>query len=393
MHTEVVIVGAGPAGLLLGHILRQAGVGFVILEERPRERVLARIRAGVLEQGSVDALRELGLDAGLRAGGVPQNGIHLQFARTRHHIDFPELVGSTVTVYGQQQVVADLVQAHEEAGSALVFEAAEVTPEGIEGSHPRVTYRDASGVHELTCDVVVGADGYHGVCRRTIPADALQVYERAYPFGWLGIIAEVAPSTDDVIYALHPHGFAMHSLRSRTRSRLYLQVAHDEPLEAWSDARIWDALHERLEIPGWALAEGPIIERSVAAMRSFVVSTMRHGRMLLAGDAAHIVPPAGAKGLNSAIADVVMLGRAIIEHRAGDDTGLESYSDRALSRQWRIQQFSQRMTEMLHVHHEIVDPVERGFRYRSQLGELEYLTGSLNARRSLAEQHAGVAFD
>jgi p-hydroxybenzoate 3-monooxygenase len=393
MRTQVVIVGAGPAGLLLGHILRQAGVGFVILEERSRERVLARIRAGVLEQGSVDVLRELELDAGLRAGGVPQNGIHLQFDGRREHIDFPELVGSTVTVYGQQQLVADLVHAHEAAGSALVFEAAGVTPEAIEGSHPRVTYRDATGSHEVECDIVVGADGYHGVCRSVIPAGAIEVYERGYPFGWLGIIAEVAPSTDDVLYALHADGFAMHSLRSRSRSRLYLQVAHDEVLDEWSDARIWDALHTRLELPGWTLAEGPIIERSVAAMRSFVVSTMRHGRLLLAGDAAHIVPPTGAKGLNSAIADVVMLGRAILENRAGDDAGLESYSERALSRQWRIQQFSQRMTEMLHVHHELADPRERAFRYRSQIGELEYLVGSLDARRALAEQHTGIAFD
>lgn len=390
MQTSVAIIGAGPAGLLLGHILSQAGIGFVILERQTREHVLSRIRAGVLEQGSVDILTDLGLDANLRSRGLEHGGIYLQFEGERRHVDFRDLVGRTVTVYGQQALVADMLAEHERIGSTILFEAADVTPIGIDGSSPTVTFTHEESTRELSCGIVVGADGYHGVGRRSIPASELQAFERSYPFGWLGILAEVPPSTDDLIYALHPDGFAMHSMRSRQISRLYLQVGPDESVDDWSDERIWEGLHTRLGVEGWTLEEGRITEKSITPMRSFVTSTLSSGRLFLAGDAGHIVPPTGAKGLNSAIADVALLGRALVSHHAGDDSGLAGYSDRALARQWQVQHFSQWMTEMLHVHHEDPDASARAFRYRSQVGQLEYVTGSTHAMRSLAEQYAGL---
>ena len=324
MHqtTGVAIIGAGPAGLLLGHILGQAGVPFTILERSSREHVLGRIRAGVLEQGSVDILAELGLDANLRERGLTHHGIYLQFERERHHIDFQELVGRTVTVYGQQALVTDLLAEHERLGSRIVFEAEDVEPVGIAGKRPD------GHLHEGRR----GARARVRLRRRrrrlprrlppaSIPPATCRCFERSYPFGWLGILADVPPSTDDLIYALHADGFGMHSMRSLEVSRLYLQVDPDESIDDWSDARIWDALQTRLGVDGWELQEGPITEKSITPMRSFVVSTMSSGRMFLAGDAGHIVPPTGAKGLNSAIADVAMLGRAILDHRAGDATG------------------------------------------------------------------------
>ena len=390
MQSSVAIIGAGPAGLLLGHILSQADIPFVILERQNREHVLSRIRAGVLEQGSVDLLVELGLDANLRARGLEHGGIYLQYEGKRCHVDFRDLVGRTVTVYGQQALVADMLAEHERIGSTIVFDASDVTPSGIDGQHPTVSYTHDGQRHEIECDFVVGADGYHGVGRRTIPAAELDVFERSYPFAWLGILADVPPSTDDLIYALHPDGFAMHSMRSRQVSRLYLQVGADESIDDWSDERIWDNLHTRLGVGGWSLQEGSITEKSITPMRSFVTSTLSSGRLFLAGDAGHIVPPTGAKGLNSAIADVALLGRALIAHRRGDDSGLAGYSDRALARQWQVQHFSQWMTEMLHVHHEVPDASARAFRYRSQVGQLEYVTTSTHAMQSLAEQYAGL---
>lgn len=390
--TGVAIIGAGPAGLLLGHILHQAGVPFTILEQKSKEYVLGRIRAGVLEQGSVDILGELGLDARLREKGLTHGGIYLQFEGQRHHLDFRELVGRTVTVYGQQALVTDMLAEHERIGSNIVFEAEDVEPVGFTGSQPAVVYTSDGQVRELEADLIVGTDGYHGVCRQRFRPGELRTFERSYPFGWLGILADVPPSTDDLIYALHADGFGMHSMRSLEVSRLYVQVGPDESIDDWSDARIWDALQTRLGVDGWTLQEGTITEKSITPMRSFVVSTLRSGRMFLAGDAGHIVPPTGAKGLNSAIADVALLGRAILDHRAGDSRGLDEYSDRALARQWKVQHFSQWMTEMLHVHHEVPDASARAFRYRSQVGQLEYVTDSLHAKRSLAEQYAGLPF-
>jgi len=391
--TSVAIIGAGPAGLLLGHILHQAGVPFVILERSSREHVLGRIRAGVLEQGSVDTVAGLGLDFNLRKHGMEHRGIYLQFDGQREHVDFTDLVGRTVTVYGQQPLVRDMLEEHERLGSTLVFDADEVTPHGITGDEPTVTWRVGGTTHEISAEFVIGADGYHGVCRRSAPAGRMTAIERSYPFAWLGILADVPPSTDELIYALHPDGFAMHSMRSPDVSRLYLQVDPDESVENWSDDRIWSELQTRMGLSGWTLQEGAITEKSITPMRSFVVTELNVGRMFLVGDAGHIVPPTGAKGLNSAIADVVMLGRALLEHRTGDSSGLSAYSDRALARQWKVQHFSQWMTEMLHVHREVPDDSARAFRYRSQLGQLEYVAESVHARSSLAEQYAGLPLD
>jgi p-hydroxybenzoate 3-monooxygenase len=390
MRTQVAIVGAGPAGLLLGHILRRAGIDFVILEQKPLEYVLGRIRAGVLEQGSVDVLRELGLDADLRDHGLTHHGIYLQFEGQRHHIDFVDLVGRTVSVYGQQALVRHLVAEHERLGSDVRFEVSDVTPQGVDTASPVVTGLHNGEEIRIECDFVVGADGYHGVCRPTIPN--IRSLERGYPYAWLGILADVAPSTDDLIYALHPEGFAMHSMRSLEVSRLYLQVEPGESVDAWSDERIWEQLQLRLGVDGWTLNEGTITEKSITPMRSFVASTLEHGRLFLAGDAGHIVPPTGAKGLNSAIADVALLGRSLAARYQGDESLLKRYSGDALTRQWKVQQFSQWMTEMLHVHRDAPDETTRAFRYQSQIGQLEYTVSSRNAQAALAEQYAGLPF-
>ncbi|MBS3178785.1 MULTISPECIES: 4-hydroxybenzoate 3-monooxygenase [unclassified Pseudoclavibacter] len=395
--TQVAIIGAGPAGLLLGHILGQAGIDYRILEARDKEYVLGRIRAGVLEQDSVDLLAKFGLDADLKANGLTHHGIYLQHEGERHHIDFAELTGRTVTVYGQQALVHHLVAEHERLGSQLIFEATDVQPTRIESTHDgdraSLAYTAPDGERiTLDCDYIIGADGYHGVCRRTFPEGTLDVAERVYDFAWLGILADVAPSTDDLIYALHRDGFAMHSMRSTTVSRLYLQVSPDDDIANWSDERIWAALQTRLGTEGWTLTEGPITEKSILPMRSFVVSTLNYGRLYLVGDAGHIVPPTGAKGLNSAIADVALLAEALQAHYAGDDTGLEQYSDKALDRQWKVQHFSQWMTDMLHVHPADGSAEQSAFDFQRQLGQIRYVTSSHAAQVSLAEQYAGLPF-
>jgi len=387
MRTQVAIIGAGPAGLLLGHILRRARIGFVILEQRSREHVLGRIRAGVLEQGSIDILRGLGLDADLKAHGLTHHGIYLQYEGQRHHIDFLELVGRTVTVYGQQALVKHLLAEHDRLGADVRFEVDGIAPHDIDCDNPFVTTAEGE---RIDCEFIVGADGYHGVCRPSIPGVA--ALERDYPYAWLGIRAEVAPSTDDLIYALHPQGFAMHSMRSLEVSRLYLQVDPSESIDEWPDGRIWEQLQTRLGVEGWTLREGTITEKSITPMRSFVASTLEYGRLFLVGDAGHIVPPTGAKGLNSAIADVALLGRSLVGQYGGDTAMLARYSASALARQWKVQQFSQWMTEMLHVHRESPDEATRAFRYRSQIGQLEYTTGSRHAQAALAEQYAGLPF-
>lgn len=421
-RTRVAIIGAGPAGLLLGLALQRAGIDFVILENRSREYALSRIRAGVLEQGSAWTLTRLGVGDRLAREGLVHGGIHLQFAGERRHVDFADLIGRTVTVYGQQEVVKDLMAEHDRLGSDVRYEVTDVALHGLDGSSPTVTYADkraetetpaahtahapaahaaattaaahattptapATPTHALEADIVVGADGFHGVSRASIPG--LTAYEREYPYAWLGILASVAPSTDELIYCLHDDGFAMHSMRSNSVSRLYLQVAPTESIDDWSDARIWDALHTRLGMPGWTLTEGEITEKSITPMRSFVASRLDHGRLFLVGDAGHIVPPTGAKGLNSAMSDVALLESALVSHFAGDDSGLRGYGDAALARQWRTQQFSQWMTEMLH--RRPGDDATSSFDYRSQLGELDYVTGSDHAMRMLAEQYTGLA--
>lgn len=393
IRTTVAIIGAGPAGLLLGHLLEQAGIDFVIVEQRSREYILSRVRAGVLEQSSVDVLASLGLDARLREVGLVHDGIYLQYAGERHRIDFKSLIDRTVTVYGQQQVVNDLMLAHDALGSAVYFESSGVLPRGVDALHPSVDFVNDGVSYSVDADFVVGADGFHGVCRSLIPAASISSFEREFPFAWLGILANVAPSTDELIYALHEDGFAMHSMRSPEVSRLYLQVDPGESIDDWSDARIWDSLHTRLGVEGWTLHEGAITEKSITPMRSFVASTLEYGSLYLVGDAGHIVPPTGAKGLNAAISDVAMLGAALTAFFAGDTGPLALYSGRALRRQWKTQYFSQWMTDMLHTSGPGVSDADRAFRHHSQLGQLEYVTGSQYAKRGLAEQYTGLPIE
>jgi len=386
--TRVAIIGAGPAGLLLSWALRASGFDSIVIENRSQEYVRARIRAGVLEQGSVETLTRLGLGDRIAAEGMVHDGIYLQFAGERHRINFNELIGRTVTVYGQQEVVKDLVAAHTAAGSTIYYESTEVAVHDLETKNPRVTFTHDGQAHEIAADFIVGADGFHGICRESIPSDAITLYDRSYPFAWLGILADVAPSTDELIYALHDDGFAMHSMRSARVSRLYLQVDPADDIQNWSDERIWDALQTRLGVPAWTLHEGTITEKSITPMRSFVASRLDYHNLFLVGDAGHIVPPTGAKGLNSAISDVTLLADGLIAHYSGDDAKLAGYGEAALRRQWRTQQFSQWMTEMLHRHPGMRESAE--FDYRSQLGRLDYVTHSLHAKRGLAEQYTGL---
>ncbi len=389
-HTRVAIIGAGPAGLLLGRVLAANRVPFVVVEHRTREHVLGRVRAGVLEQSSVDVLDRFGVAEGLRRDGLVHGGIHLQHEGQRFHVDFDDLVGRTVVVYGQQRVQADLMAAHDDLGSTVFYDASDVRP-SIDGPSPVVRFAHAGEQHEIGAEFIVGADGFHGITRSLIPAALLSPAEREYDAAWLGILADVPPSTDELVYALHRDGFAMHSMRSPAVSRLYLQVDPDERIDDWSDDRIWSALDRRLATPGWSLQHGPITEKSITLMRSSVVSTLSHGRVFLVGDAGHIVPPTGAKGLNSAVADVAMLGEALSAQASGDERPLRSYSDRALERQWKVQQFSEYMTDLLHVPGRASPADEREFRYRSRLGRLRYIERSRFARQSLAEQYTGLA--
>jgi p-hydroxybenzoate 3-monooxygenase len=382
----VAIVGAGPAGLTLAQLLHAHGVESVVLEARSRDYVERRLRAGVLEQGTVDLLRELRVSARMDAEAIEHGGIHLQFAGDRHHVPMRELTGRGITIWGQTEVVKDLIAARLEAGLPLHFEVEDVTVHDVESERPRVRYRHAGADHELECDAIAGCDGSHGVCRPSIPAGALREFSREYPYGWLGILAAVEPSIDELVYAHHARGFALLSLRSPTLSRYYVQVAHDEDVANWPDERIWEELQTRTALEGWTLSEGPIVEKGVTGMRSFVVEPMQHGRLFLAGDAAHIVPPTGAKGLNLAISDVAILGEALVALcRDGDGTALASYSGRALRRVWRAEHFSWWMTSMLHRPPE-GDPFEE----RLQLAQLRYVTSSDAAATSLAENYVGL---
>ncbi|MFI5564210.1 4-hydroxybenzoate 3-monooxygenase [Amycolatopsis japonica] len=387
MRTPVAIVGAGPAGLLLSHLLDLAGVESVLVETRSREYVEARIRAGILEQSTVDLLRETGLGDRLDREGDEHRGIYLQWPEERHHLDFVDLVGRSVTVYGQTEVTKDLGKARAAAGQQIHYEVTDTAVHDIETDRPYVTFTDADGVQQrLDADVVVGCDGSFGPCRTAIPDAAKQTWERTYPYSWLGVLADVAPSTDELIYAWHPDGFAMHSMRSATVSRLYLQVPNGTDIGDWSDERIWEALATRLGHgqDGWTLTPGPITDKSVLPMRSFVQQPMRHGRLFLAGDAAHIVPPTGAKGLNLAVADVALLAPALAALvRDKDFTLADAYSDTALRRVWRCTHFSWWMTTMLH---RSDDPFDR----QLQLSQLQWLARSEAGRAGLAENYAGL---
>ena len=375
MRTQVGIVGAGPAGLLLSHLLHLEGIESVVIEAKSRQYVEARVRAGVLEQGTVDLLNTCGVGARMRQEGLIHEGIELLFQGERHRIHFKELIGRCVTVYGQQEVVKDLIQARLNAGGPIVFEAANVTIHDLNTDRPKVRY---NGDQTLDCDFIAGCDGFHGICRTSIPTGVLKYYDRAYPFAWLGILAQAKPASEELIYAHHERGFALLSMRSPTVTRLYLQCSPDESLAKWPDSRIWEELHTRLNM---RLAEGPLLQKGVTPMRSFVTEPMQYGRLFLAGDAAHIVPPTGAKGMNLAISDVSILSRAFQSHYAsGTNSHLEAYSQTCLRRVWRAQHFSWWMTSMLH-------RFENEFDHCRQLAELEHVTTSRAAATSLAENY------
>jgi p-hydroxybenzoate 3-monooxygenase len=384
-RTQVGIVGAGPAGLLLSHLLARAGVESIVVEDRSREHVEARQRAGVLEHGTADLLRATGLGARLDAEGSTHGGIYLQFAGERHHVDFRDLTGRTVTIYAQTEVVKDLVAARLAAGQRLEFDISDAAVDDLDTDRPVLRYADADGEpREVVCDVIAGCDGFHGVSRPSIPDGVLSTYQREYPYAWLGIIADVPPSTDELIYAHHPDGFALHSVRTPEVSRLYLQVDPDSDLADWPDERIWAGLERRFALDGWKLREGPIREKSITPMRGFVSAPMRYGRLFLAGDAAHIVPPTGAKGLNLAMADVVRLAGALTALEHGDEGPADRYSDECLRRVWRATYFSNWMTSMLH-------PMPGDdFGVQVQLAQLRHVTSSRAAAEALAENYVGL---
>jgi p-hydroxybenzoate 3-monooxygenase len=383
MDTQVGIVGAGPAGLVLSHLLARAGIDSVVLEARTREYVEQRVRAGVLEQGTVDVLGDLGVADRLHREGMVHRGLELRFGGRGHRVALSDLAGGrAITVYGQQEVVKDLIAARLGAGGAIEFEAA---AESVDPGRGIVRY----GGGELRCEVIAGCDGFHGVCREAV-SDAVTVYEREYPFAWLGILARAAPASEELIYTHHDRGFALHSMRSPEVTRNYLQVAPDERLEDWPDERIWEELQTRMATEdGFALNEGEIFDKGITPMRSFVAEPMRHGRLFLAGDAAHIVPATGAKGLNLAVADVRVLARALRAYlERGDEDGLDAYSDRCLRRVWRVQHFSWFMTSMLH-RMNADDPFEA----KLQRSQLEYVVRSRAAATSLAENYVGLELE
>lgn len=389
MKTRVCIIGGGPAGLLLGHVLSLAGVENVILEHRSREHVLGRVRAGVLERGLTDQLRAAGLAGRLDREGHVHTGVRLAFSGRQLRIDFEALTGSHVTVYGQTEVTHDLYEARAAAGGVIVHEAENVAIHGADSDAPHVTFAHGGAPGRVDCDFVAGCDGFHGVSRRTIPSALLKTFERVYPFGWLGILSRTPPVDDELIYANHPRGFALCSMRSPTLSRHYIQCSLDDRVEDWPDERFWEELAQRLppEHAG-ALVSGPSVEKSIAPLRSFVAEPMRWGRLFLAGDAAHIVPPTGAKGLNLAASDVFYLSRALIDwYHRGDSAGLDAYSDRALARVWKAERFSWWMTSLLHRF-----PENGAFGARMQEAELAYIAGSAAAQTALAENYVGLPY-
>jgi p-hydroxybenzoate 3-monooxygenase len=388
MRTQVAIIGAGPAGLLLGQLLHKHGIHNIILERHTGDYVLSRIRAGVIEQVAVDLLDEAGVGARMHREGLVHDGTQICVDGVRHRIDFKALTGRTVMVYGQTEITRDLMEGRAAAGGPTVYEAADVAPHDFSGQQPRVTYRAGGQSHEIACDFIAGCDGFHGICRQSVPERAITSYERGYPFGWLGLLSDTPPVSDELIYVRHPQGFALCSMRSQTRSRYYLQCGLDEQLDAWPDARFWEVLKERIDAQARdELVTGPSIEKSIAPLRSFVAEPMRFGRLLLAGDASHIVPPTGAKGLNLAASDVRYLSQALIEHyQEKSAAGLDHYSTRALARVWKAERFSWWMTTLLHAF------PGNAFDQKMQLAELDYLFGSRAAATAFAENYVGLAF-
>ena len=387
-RTQVGIIGAGPSGLLLSHLLHLEGIDSVIVEARSRQYVEERVRAGVLEQGTVDLLHETGLGDRLRREGLIHHGIELRFDGHGHRIALSDLTGGrSIWIYGQREVVKDLIDARLAAGGSIHFEVDDVKLSDVESSNPRLSFRKDGQVQELNCDFIAGCDGFHGVSRNSIPTGVLQTYHHVYPFGWLGILAAVAPSTEELIYAYHDRGFALHSLRSPEISRLYIQVEPDEDINDWPDERIWQELSIRMATDDdWELTTGPVLEKGITPMRSFVVEPMQYGRLFLAGDAAHIVPATGAKGLNLAVHDVHKLAEALTTwYRKGSKELLENYSRNCLDRVWRVQDFSSYMSLMLHRYSD-----DDGFRSRLQRAQLNYVCSSDAAARSLAENYVGL---
>jgi len=392
VKTQVGIVGAGPAGLLLAHLLRLEGVESVVLETRTREEIEATIRAGVLEQGTVNVLNETGVGERMMREGAVHHGIYLRFGGLTHRVDLAALThGRSIMVYAQHEVIKDLVKARLDAGAPIEFGVKDVSLQDLDTETPKIRYRAAAGGPQaLACDYVAGCDGFHGVSRPSIPSRRRSEFVRTYPFGWLGILVQSPPSTDELIYAHHERGFALVSTRSPEIQRLYVQCEPEDRLENWPDARIWDELRQRLATEdGWSLQEGPIFQKGIVAMRSFVVEPMQYGRLYLAGDAAHIVPPTGAKGLNLAVADVRILARALAAHyREGRGDLLAQYSAMALRRVWRAEHFSWWMTSMLHRFHD-----DTPFHHRLQLAELEYVVRSKAKATTLAENYVGLPLD
>jgi p-hydroxybenzoate 3-monooxygenase len=387
MKTQVAIIGAGPAGLLLGHLLEAAGIDAVVIERQSAAYVLSRIRAGVLETVTTDLMKRLGLDGRMHAEGMIEHGFNLAHNDRLIRIDIKRLTGRHVTVYGQVDLTRDLMEAAPERGLTVIYEADEVALHGLDSDRPCVTFRTDGAEQRIEADFVAGCDGFHGVSRKAIPSTALREYEREYPFGWLGILADVPPCHDELIYALGPKGFALASMRSPTRSRYYIQVPPTDRLEDWPENRLWDELEDRFSgLASRPVVRGPALEMSIAPLRSFVCTSMRHGRLFLAGDAAHIVPPTGAKGLNLAASDVAYLSDALVGwYRSGDAAHLDGYAERALRRIWKSERFSWQLTNLMHLFPE-ASPFER----EMQAAELDYLSGSQAMQTAIAENYVGL---
>ena len=388
MRTQVAIIGSGPSGLLLGQLLHKHGIDNVILERHTPSYVLERIRAGVIEQGAVDLLNEAGVGARMQREGLVHDGTQICVEGVRHRIDFKALTGKAVTLYGQTEITRDLMDARAKIGAPSIYEAYDVALHDFSGEHPRVTYRHDGKNGEITCGFIAGCDGFHGVSRKTVPPGAIRNFERVYPFGWLGLLSDTPPVSNELIYIRHDLGFALCSMRSPTRSRYYLQCSLAEDVDAWPDERFWEELRLRLDDEAQrALVTGPSLEKSIAPLRSFVAEPMRFGRLFLAGDASHIVPPTGAKGLNLAASDVYYLTQALVDfYKAKSTVGLDHYSGRALARIWKAERFSWWMTMLLHTF------PNSAFEAKMQLAELDYIFNSRVAATALGENYVGLPF-